>query len=95
MPFVWHVGDGPRNTVMDYKVKTPDEAPDDLPAYLFDEEGNQVTPSVLHQEYENDEERKERRRRLHRLLLERDRNAPREEPMEGDERGDVLEPQRL
>jgi hypothetical protein len=82
VPFVWHVGDGPRNTVMEYKVKTPDEAADDLPGYLFDAEGNQVTPSVLNQEFENDEERKERRRRLHRLLLERDRNAPEEVEME-------------
>ncbi|KAH8907044.1 hypothetical protein BR93DRAFT_663396 [Coniochaeta sp. PMI_546] len=89
LPFVWHVGDGPRNTIMEYKVKTPDEAADDLLGYLFDEDGNQVTPSVLHQQFENDEERKERRRRLHRLLLERDRNAPEEELMsehEGDER---------
>lgn len=88
LPFVWHVGDGPKNTITEYKVRTPDEEADDLPGYLFDEEGNQVTPSVLHQEFENDEERKERRRRLHRLLLERDRNAPEEEPME-DEAGPV------
>lgn len=53
--------------------------PKQLPEYLFDEEGNQVTPSILHQELENEEERKIRRKRLHRLLLQRDRNAP-EEP---------------
>jgi hypothetical protein len=87
LPFMWHVGDGPRNTIMEYKIKTPDEEADDLPGYLFDEEGNQVTPSVLHQEFENDEERKERRRRLHRLLLERDRNAPEEEQISEDELG--------
>lgn len=92
VPFVWHVGDGPRNTVVEYKVKTPDEAAVDLPDYLFDEEGNQVTPSVLNQEFENDEERKERRRRLHRLLLERDRNAPEEVLMEEDEHEKVLGP---
>ncbi|KAJ9132222.1 hypothetical protein NKR19_g9379 [Coniochaeta hoffmannii] len=94
-PFVWHVGDGPRNTIMEYKVKTPDEAADDLPGYLFDAEGNQVTPSVLQQEFENEEERKERRRRLRWLIAQRDRNAPEEEEeheeMEVDEHGDARE----
>lgn len=82
VPFTWHVGDGPRNSLMEYKVKTADEAADDLPDYLFDEDGNQVTPSVLLQEFENEEEKKERRRRLRRLLLERDAHAPAEEPDE-------------
>ncbi|KAB5582464.1 hypothetical protein GE09DRAFT_268651 [Coniochaeta sp. 2T2.1] len=76
VPLVWHVGDGPRNTVMEYKVKTEDEEADELPAYLFDEEGNQVTPSVLGQVLESEEERKARRTRLRRRLLQRERNAP-------------------
>jgi hypothetical protein len=95
VPFVWHVGDGPRNAMVDYKAvanRTPEEAADELPGYLFDAEGNQVTPSVLHQEFENEEERKERVRRLRRVLAERDRNAPEEEPMSdhGDGVGDVM-----
>jgi hypothetical protein len=92
-PFVWHVGDGPRNTVIDYKVKAADEAADDLPGYLFDAEGNQVTPSVLQQEFENEEDRKERRRRLRRLISERDRHAPEEAGSEADGKGNILEPE--
>ena len=76
VPLVWHVGDGPRNTIMEYKVKTEDQEADELPGYLFDEEGNQVTPSVLGQVLESQEERKARRMRLKRLMLQRDENAP-------------------
>lgn len=65
---------------MEYRVPSVEEAEDGLPGYLFDGEGNQVTPSVLYQEFENEEEKRARRRRLHRLILERDRNAPLEEP---------------
>lgn len=78
-PFSWHAGDGPRNTSSETTVAEANGGPKQLPEYLFDEEGNQVTPSILHQELENEEERKIRRKRLHRLLLQRDRNAP-EEP---------------
>lgn len=86
IPLVWWVGDGPRNT-----CPTPGtvdgegegKGVDGLPGYLFDKEGRQVTPSVLGQGIETDEERKERKRRLKRLIMERDRNAPFEEEEEG------------
>lgn len=80
VPFAWHVGDGPQNTSSEAEVARSKETSDRLPKYLFGEGGSQVTPSILHQELENEDERKVRRRRLHRLLLERDRNAPEEEP---------------
>ncbi|KAK4132860.1 hypothetical protein BT67DRAFT_405490, partial [Trichocladium antarcticum] len=72
-PFLWHVGDGPRNT-----ASAPSRAPSQpaLPQYLFDHHGNQVTPSVQGQQVENDDDRKKRQARINRLLLQRDRNAP-------------------
>lgn len=75
VPLVWWVGDGPKNTGMLEKE-------DGLPGYLFDREGNQGTPSVRDQEVETEEERKARLRRLRKVLMERERNAPWED-MEG------------
>lgn len=80
VPFSWHVGDGPQNTSSVARVARDKGDPDHLPDYLFDEDGNQVTPSVVNQEFENEDDRKLRRRRLHRLILQRERNAPEEEP---------------
>lgn len=80
VPLAWHVGDGPLNTNPDADVTRSMGNPKHLPEYLFDDAGHQVTPSIIHQGFESEEERKFRRRRLHRLLLQRDRNAPEEEP---------------
>lgn len=86
VPFAWHVGDGPRNTSAMAPAPTPaekgEDAADNLPAYLFDGEGNQVTPSVLHQEFENMDEKKVRRRKLHQIMTQSVRNA-REEDADG------------
>ncbi|GAB1313247.1 hypothetical protein MFIFM68171_03457 [Madurella fahalii] len=73
-PFLWHVGDGPRNTPPWAK---PDTSP--LPTYLFDAQGMQVTPSIRDQQFENDDDRKKRQVRIHRIIQQRDSNAP-EEP---------------
>jgi hypothetical protein len=75
IPLTWHVGDGPRNNGI-VGVDGKGEREDRLPAYLFDKEGRQVTPSVRDQKVESEEERKERQKRLRRVLFERDRNAP-------------------
>ncbi|KXX77591.1 Disease resistance protein RRS1 [Madurella mycetomatis] len=73
-PFLWHVGDGPRNTSPFSKL---DSSP--LPAYLFDARGAQVTPSIVGQRFENEDDRKKRQGRVNRIIQQRDSNAP-EEP---------------
>lgn len=80
-PFVWHTGDGPKNGCGVPKVVGMRGDTSVPPPYLFDARGIQVTPSVRNQRYETQEELRERRRRLARLRLERDENAPAEEPM--------------
>ncbi|KAI1083744.1 hypothetical protein F5B20DRAFT_525270 [Whalleya microplaca] len=74
-PFVWHVGEGYQND----GISTLKRDAAHLPAYLFDKDGNQVTPSVTEQQLEDDQHHKERRRKLKRLLLLKDENAPSEE----------------
>jgi hypothetical protein len=76
VPFAWHIGDGPKNTSDEVEITRPRNGPDELPRYLLDNQGNQVTPSIRRQEIESSEDRKERRRRLHRILVQRDENAP-------------------
>ncbi|KAI0385371.1 hypothetical protein F5Y04DRAFT_184251 [Hypomontagnella monticulosa] len=73
--FVWHMGEGYRND----GISTLQRDADSLPAYLFDKDGNQVTPSVADQEFEDDQQLKERKRKLKRLLIQMDENAPSEE----------------
>ncbi|KAL1867446.1 hypothetical protein VTK73DRAFT_4184 [Phialemonium thermophilum] len=76
----WFVGDGPKNSSSENEVTRMIPNANNLPTYLLDANGNQVTPSVLYQDLENEEERKLRRRRLQKIILQRDRNAPEEEP---------------
>ncbi|KAL2019128.1 hypothetical protein VTK56DRAFT_10079 [Thermocarpiscus australiensis] len=93
-PFVWHVGDGPRNSTpsplltLSTKATTTTASAggitaakdkDPLPSYLFDAHGNQVTPSVRDQQFENEDDRKKRQSRISRIIQQRDSNAP-EEP---------------
>lgn len=89
-PFLWHVGDGPRNTSAGTPPATAAAAAagtgggsgsggDGLPSYLFDAAGRQVTPSVRDQQLEGEEDRRRRAARTNRMLQQRDRNAP-EEP---------------
>ncbi|KAI2634369.1 hypothetical protein GGS26DRAFT_46364 [Hypomontagnella submonticulosa] len=73
--FVWHMGEGCQNE----GISTLKSDADGLPAYLFDKDGNQVTPSVADQEFEDDQQFKERKRKLRRLLAQMDENAPSEE----------------
>lgn len=56
-------------------TKTPGLKPQPLPPYLFDASGNQVTPSVRDQLYENDDDKRRRRARLERVHTQRDENA--------------------
>ncbi|KAI1422086.1 hypothetical protein F5Y12DRAFT_764357 [Xylaria sp. FL1777] len=73
--YLWHLGEGCQNN----GIWTLKHKPDKLPAYLFDEHGNQVTPSVADQQLENDHQVKERRRKLRKLLQQQNENAPTEE----------------
>ncbi|KAK4202588.1 hypothetical protein QBC40DRAFT_276207 [Triangularia verruculosa] len=71
IPFAWHCGDGPQNTSA---IATP-QPPSELPGYLFDAEGRQVTPSMGNPEVETDEERKRRIARMHALKTLAAQNA--------------------
>jgi hypothetical protein len=74
--FVWHMGDGHQNK----GIKLLRDAQDSnrLPAYLYKDD-IQVTPSVRDQKFEDELTRRERRRKLKRLLIQKDENAPDEE----------------
>ncbi|OTA05362.1 C2H2 transcriptional regulator [Trichoderma parareesei] len=76
VPFSWHVGDGPRNS--GGPVKHPLED-DEVPDYLKDEQGNQVTPSVRDQQVEDFATFKQNRRKLKDLLFQMNENLPSEE----------------
>ncbi|KAK4212223.1 hypothetical protein QBC37DRAFT_425455 [Rhypophila decipiens] len=78
----WYMGDGPKNNSheIDYSkvgiIPTRGDA-DPLPSYLFDQEtGEQVTPSIKDQEFENEKERKERAMKLERTRIQMIENAP-------------------
>ncbi|TFB02363.1 hypothetical protein CCMA1212_006088 [Trichoderma ghanense] len=76
VPFSWHVGDGPRNS--GGPVKHPlDE--DEIPRYLMDEEGHQVTPSVRDQQVEDFATFKQNRQKLKDLLFQMNENLPSED----------------
>lgn len=90
-PFLWHVGDGPRNASPAAPAPAPDpsgpagDASARLPAYLLDARGVQVTPSVRDQQLENEDDRKKRQARINRILQQRDNNAPEEPQYTPDE----------
>ncbi|GAP87867.1 putative c2h2 finger domain-containing protein [Rosellinia necatrix] len=73
--YLWHLGEGYQNN----GISTLKKMADQLPAYLFDRFGNQVTPSVANQRLETDIQRKERRRKLRKFLYQQNENAPSEE----------------
>lgn len=73
---LWHLGEGYQNN----GIETLRDRAGELPAYLFDKDRRQqVTPSVVDQRVESDFQRKERKRRLRRLLFQQNENAPSEE----------------
>ncbi|KAL6860947.1 hypothetical protein J3F83DRAFT_763086 [Trichoderma novae-zelandiae] len=84
VPFSWHVGDGPRNS--GGPVKHPLED-DEVPDYLKDEQGNQVTPSIRDQGVEDFATFKQNRQKLKDLLVQLNENLPSEEsdsPVDND-----------
>jgi hypothetical protein len=75
IPFSWHVGDGPQNTSIPRQPPEDEEIPD----YLKDEHGNQVTPSIRDQEVEDFVTWKNNRQKLKDLLIRMNENLPSEE----------------
>ncbi|KAI0025122.1 hypothetical protein F4780DRAFT_414642 [Xylariomycetidae sp. FL0641] len=68
---LWHMGEGCKND----GIETLERDADKLPAYLFDKDGKQVTPSVRDQQMETDQQAKDRKRRLRLLLIQQQENA--------------------
>lgn len=77
IPFAWHVGDGPNNSYgLEARAKMDVEG--EIPDYLKDENGNQVTHSVKDQKLEDFITWRNNRRRLRELITRRDENLPNE-----------------
>ncbi len=76
-PYQWHMGDGCQNT-----FAAPHDDSKNMPPYLLDKNGNQVTPSIRGQELEDLVTYRENRRRLRQMLAQRDANAPFEDEEE-------------
>lgn len=75
IPFGWHVGDGPQNTSAADQMRSGTSLKNgQLPEYLLDSDGHQVTPSIREQELEDFATWRENRRKLKDLLERRDEN---------------------
>ncbi|KAL7909976.1 hypothetical protein GGI35DRAFT_350989 [Trichoderma velutinum] len=83
IPFSWHTGDGPQN----YGAPNQRLKDEEIPDYLKDHQGNQVTPSIRDQEVEDFATWKHNRQKLKDLLIQLNDNLPSEEsdsPVEED-----------
>lgn len=89
MPYVWLCGDGPSNSRCVVSKKR-DRSQDEIPEYLLGPDGEQVTPSVRDQVKEDALTYRENRRRLKRILFQRDANAPSEEEENDGEAGELI-----
>ena len=76
VPMSWHVGDG---TLNQGGLKRKADMEDELPDYLLDAQGKQITPSTRDQELEDYSTWLENRRKLRELLKRRDENLPSDE----------------
>jgi hypothetical protein len=74
-PYEWHMGDGFQNQ----ECGTLEQDATKLPSYLFDKDGNQVTPSIQDQELENTAGMLARRRQLRNIRRLAEENAPTEQ----------------
>ncbi|KAF4999833.1 hypothetical protein FGRMN_2213 [Fusarium graminum] len=75
VPFSWHVGDGPNNS-KDGNVLNESPAEEEVPDYLKDKHGNQVTPWIRDQQEEDHLTWKKSRRKLKELLVRLNDNLP-------------------
>ncbi len=74
IPISWHVGDGPSNR-WDW-AKPQEGSINDVPDFLKDPQGNQVTPSTRQQEIEDLVTYRLNRQKLKDLIMARDANIP-------------------
>lgn len=74
VPMGWQVGDGPANDAGLERPTTKGRGPCDIPSYLMDGQGRQVTPSIEGQEMEDLITWRNNRRKLRELLRRRDEN---------------------
>ncbi len=65
--YEWHMGDGYQNSLPDQEAD-----PDDIPSYLLDKDGNQVTPSIKGQQFEDPATRRQIKQILKGLLAKQD-----------------------
>ncbi|KAM0352926.1 hypothetical protein ACHAPU_001810 [Fusarium lateritium] len=82
VPFSWHVGDGPNNFKA-RDVPNKDPAEEEVPDYLKDKHGNQVTPWIRYQQEEDLLTWRKNRRKLKELLVRMNDNLPDE--VDGEE----------
>lgn len=75
IPMTWHIGDGPSNRGVE-KLNQASNDHADIPDYLKDKEGNQVTPSIRDQQLEDQATYNSNRRKLRDLIRQRDENLP-------------------
>ncbi|KAL1902152.1 hypothetical protein Cpir12675_000052 [Ceratocystis pirilliformis] len=83
VPMSWHMGDGPmhdpdRNGLQVLRTGEP------LPRYLFDAQGNQVTPDIRGQPVEDKASRKKRSKRLRQFFAQVNANIPSEDEDEDE-----------
>lgn len=88
VPMAWHVGDGPKNS-WDGGSKKPCTDGEDIPDFLKDKDGNQVTPSTRDQEIEDPVTYRNNRRKLKELIMRRDENLESQSSEATDEEGDT------
>lgn len=70
--YVWQMGDGPQNK----GIWTIQRDPNKLPQYLFGQGGDQVTPSIKDQQFEDTQGMLIRKRRLREIQRQALENAP-------------------
>ncbi|PFH59980.1 hypothetical protein XA68_11594 [Ophiocordyceps unilateralis] len=98
VPMSWHMGDGPRNSGGQGRDRRhgaaggdddddddEDDDEEEIPDYLKDAQGVQVTPSIRDQEVEDVLTWRMNRRKLKELLIRRDENLPDEESESPDD----------
>ncbi|KAL2890242.1 hypothetical protein HOO65_020784 [Ceratocystis lukuohia] len=83
VPMSWHMGDGPmhdpdRSGLQALRIGEP------LPGYLFDAQGNQVTPDIRGQPVEDKASRKKRSKRLRQFFAQVNANLPSEDEDEDE-----------
>ncbi|EQK97898.1 hypothetical protein G6O67_004758 [Ophiocordyceps sinensis] len=87
VPLAWHVGDGPQNGEGHLRRATsePSGGNDEIPDFLKDALGNQVTLSIRDQEVEDVTTWRMNRRKLKALLVRRDENLPDDDSRSGSD----------